>query len=1081
MDSGSDLWWMAEPGEVPKVRVRDARAFERDLQKAPWVCAVAVSDHSSPNSTEDLPASLRGFEDVLASRDVAGRPLPEGVEHAIDIEPGQKPPFRPLYNLSGRELEVLREYLDQALKNGWIQRSASEAGAPILFVPKKDGALRLCVDYRGLNAMTLKNRHPLPLISETLDRLGRAACFSVLDLKDAYHRIPIKRGDKWKTAFRTRYGHFEYKVMPFGLTNAPATFQAYINRALAGLVDVCCVVYLDDILIYSDSHEQHVRDLHAVLERLRKFALYANRKKCHFFTKEVEFLGYIVSTAGVSMDPRRVATVEEWPTPVSFRDVQVFLGFANFYRRFIKNYSKIVAPLTALSKGAKQGKKPGPLEWGAEQTHAFRQLKEAFTKAPILRHYEPKAKLKMETDASQYAIAAILSQLLPEGEEHATWHPIAFWSRKLNPAECNYETHDSELLAIVEGFKQFRQYLEGAPHAIQVLTDHNNLRGFMGVKQLNGRQARWATFLAAFDFVIEHRSGSSNPADAPSRRPDYDCEERAPSHLLPTLQEKLAFWDKNEDLKPLVARVQAHEVLAENASEKPALHMGVASIRRIVNSAARHEDPFENPDRDLAAVLEALQKQHRGEIDALVKRSRDAGDLLSWAKMGGLWYRGQALYVPEDSAMRAELMRIHHDDQLAGHFGRDKTEALLSRKYWWPSLKKDVAERVASCGTCQVMKARHHRPYGEAQALSLPSRPWEEITLDFITDLPPGKLNGAVTDSILVIVDRYTKMNVYVATTKRCDSVELARLLVTNVVLRYGVPKGILSDRGSVFTSQYWSDFAFEARVKHKLSTAFHPQTDGQTERMNQTLEQYLRIYCSEKQGSWPETLQYAEFAVNNSVHHATRMSPYGLLYGWDPEIRGPPIRDELQEEKVPAAAERARQMRDAHEALAAQWREAQESQKKSQNRRSKPMQFQIGEKVLLSTKNLKLPGTKRKLNARYVGPFQIRDAVGSQAYRLALPSSYKIHNVFHVSLLEPWVQREGEEPAEPMPLADAEGEWEVESIQGARKLRGQQQYLVQWKDWPEEYASWEPAENCKGAKSMVKAWEAKAKRQKRS
>lgn len=220
-------------------------------------------------------------------------------------------------------------------------------------MPKKDGSLRLCVDYRGLNAITSKNRHPLPLISETLDRLGRAACFSVLDLKDAYHRIPIKRGDEWKTAFRTRYGHFEYKVMPFGLTNAPATFQAYINRALAGLVDICCVVYLDNILIYSDTQEQHRRDLCAVLERLRKFALYANRTKCHFFNTEVEFLGYIVSTAGISMDKRRVATIEEWPAPRSFREVQVFLGFANFYRRFIKNYSKIVAPLTALTKGAK--------------------------------------------------------------------------------------------------------------------------------------------------------------------------------------------------------------------------------------------------------------------------------------------------------------------------------------------------------------------------------------------------------------------------------------------------------------------------------------------------------------------------------------------------------------------------------------------------------------------------------------------------------------------------------------------------------------------------------------------------------
>jgi len=302
--------------------------------------------------------------------------------------------------------------------------------------------------------------------------------------------------------------------------------------------------------------------------------------------------------------------------------------------------------------------------------------------------------------------------------------------------------------------------------------------------------------------------------------------------------------------------------------------------------------------------------------------------------------------------------------------------------------------------------------------------------MDFITDLPPGKLREEVVDAILVIVDRYTKMNLYVATTKRCDSVELASILMDTVVCKFGVPRGILTDRGSLFTSQYLSDFAYEARVKHKLSTAFHPQTDGQ---MNQTLEQYLRCYCSEQQDAWPQMLAQADFAVNNSVHHALRMSPFEILYGWSPEIHGPPIRDGLQEGKVPAATERAQQMREASDKLAQRWRKTQETQKRHQNARTRPQQFKVGDKVLLSTRNLRMPGEKRKLDARFIGPFQERDAVGSQAYRLALPSSYKIHNVFHVSLLEPWHQRAGEEPADPMPLAEEGDEWEVEAIKGAR------------------------------------------------
>jgi transposase InsO family protein len=1077
VDSRNDLWWFSEPEEMPAARVRDARAFQRDLRKAAVVYAVNIK---AIQDMPDLPEEIKDYSDVITSGDVAHRALPTGVDHAIDLEPGQRPPFRPLYNLSTKELEALREYLDQALKNGWIKRSVSEAGAPILFVPKKDGSLRLCVDYRGLNSITIKNRHPLPLISETLDRLGEAKVFSALDLKDAYYRIPIKRGDSWKTAFRTRYGHFEYNVMPFGLTNAPATFQAYINRALAGLVDVCCVVYLDDILVYSDTHARHVRDLRAVLERLRKFALYASWKKCKFFTDEVAFLGYTVGSAGVSMDRSRVATVEEWPTPTSFRDVQVFLGFANFYRRFIRNYSKIVAPLTSLSKGSKNGKKTGPLVWGASEEQAFRQVKDAFTEAPILRHFDPAAPLRMETDASGFAVSAILSQMLYAGEEHAGWYPIAFWSRKLIPAECNYETHDGELLAIVEGFKQFRHYLEGATHATQVLTDHNNLRGFMGVKQLNGRQARWATFLAAFDFVIEHRAGKTNPADAPSRRPDYACDERAPSHLLPTLQNKLAVWKGDLSLAPTIGRVQAQEKHLLGAGDAQEYRGRPAMVRAVVNAASRSEDPFSDPTADLTSVIQALQSKD-DTLSSLQKRSERAGETDAWSKHGGLWYFNKALYVPDDSATRAELMRVHHDDELAGHFGRNKTEELLRRKYYWPGLSEDVARRVASCSTCQIMKARRHRPYGDAQALRMPQRAWEEITLDFITDLPPSKLNSTVVDSILVIVDRYTKMNIFVPTTKRCDSVELAKHLMDAVVRRYGVPKGILSDRGSLFTSQYWSDFAYEARVKHKLSTAFHPQTDGQTERMNQTLEQYLRCYCSEAQDSWAEMLAHAEFAVNNSVHNATRMSPFSVLYGWNPEIRGPPIRDELHEERVPAAGERARQMREAHDTLAKRWSEAQESQVKSQNKRQKPMQFKVGDRVLLSTKNLRLPGAKKKLSARFVGPFQIRDVVGSQAYRLALPTSYKIHNVFHVSLLELWNQRAGEEPAQPMPLAVEADAWEVAAILGAKKQGGQQYYLVQWKDWPEEYNSWEPEANCTGATRLIEAYSAQRTRRKRA
>ena len=416
--------------------------FAESLQTESRVFALLIAgvmpSRQDDGSLPVLPSQLKKFSDAFSTEEAGKLPQHHWGDHAIDLEEGQEVPYGPLYNLSVKELEVLREYLDDALAKGWIRPSISPAGAPVLFVPKKDGKLRLCVDYRGLNKVTIKNRLALPLISETLDRLAGSKIFTKLDLKDAYHRIRIRRGDEWKTAFRTRYGHFEYLVMPFGLTNAPATFQGYINRALSGLVDVFCVVYLDDILIFSENPEEHWRHVAEVLRRLRQYQLYANLKKCRFGVREVEFLGYIISPEGVAMDPSRVEPITKWESPQSYRDVQVFLGFANFYRRFIHKYSSIAKPITDLLKGAKNGRKDGPFGWPEEAEQAMRRLCDAFTTAPLLRHYVPGLSTRLETDASMQGLAAIISQLFEDG----LWHPIAFWSRKLSPAERNYKTHD---------------------------------------------------------------------------------------------------------------------------------------------------------------------------------------------------------------------------------------------------------------------------------------------------------------------------------------------------------------------------------------------------------------------------------------------------------------------------------------------------------------------------------------------------------------------------------------------------------------------------------------------------------------
>src|SRR5271155_1579727 len=314
-------------------------------------------------------------------------------------------------------------------------------------------------------------------------------------------------------------------VVPMGLTNAPATFQAYINKALRGLVDNFCIVYLDDILVFSKTKEEHEQHLQQICDRLQQAELYAKPSKCQFFQKELEFLGFIISTTRIHMDPKRVQTIKEWEShpPRSYRDLQVLLGFCNFYRRFIRHYSAIARPLTALLKGSQNGRKTGDFskEWRSQQQQAFLDLLGAFQTAPLLRHYDPELPIRLEADASDAALGGVLSQLQ---QDTKLWHPIAFFSKQFKGAETSYSIPDKELMAIVQCFKHWRHYLEGAQHTVEVWSDHQNLQGFMKLPKINGRQARWLVYLTPYDFVIKHRPGILNPADGPSRRPDYKAQ-----------------------------------------------------------------------------------------------------------------------------------------------------------------------------------------------------------------------------------------------------------------------------------------------------------------------------------------------------------------------------------------------------------------------------------------------------------------------------------------------------------------------------------------------------------------------------
>jgi len=476
-----------------------------------------VGPESIPESTPDsgldlIPPEYREFHEVFSKE--TARLLPEHriYDHRIPLQEGAVPPFGPVYSLSPHELDALRKYIDDNLKKGYIRHSQSPCGAPILFVKKADGSLRLCVDYRGLNNITTKNRYPLPLIGELLDRLGKAKYFTKLDMRDGYHLLRMALGEEWKTAFRCRYGLFEYQVMPFGLCNAPGTFQHFVNDTFSDYLDDFLAAYLDDLLIYSRTLKEHKRHVRLVLKRLQAAGLHIKPEKCQFHVTEVSFLGFLISEKGVRMDPAKVSAIMTWPVPRSVHDIQVFLGFANFYRRFIDKYSRIASAMTSLLK------KGVPFQWTPKAQAAFENLKKAFTTAPILRHFDQSRPAIIETDASDFAEGGVLSQLGDDGK----LYPCAFFSRKFKDAEINYEIYDKEMMAIVDCMETWRHHLEGSGHRATVYSDHRNLLWFTETKALNRRQARWAEKLSRFDFVIVFRPGKDQgKPDALSRRPDY--------------------------------------------------------------------------------------------------------------------------------------------------------------------------------------------------------------------------------------------------------------------------------------------------------------------------------------------------------------------------------------------------------------------------------------------------------------------------------------------------------------------------------------------------------------------------------
>jgi RNase H-like domain found in reverse transcriptase/Integrase zinc binding domain/Reverse transcriptase (RNA-dependent DNA polymerase)/Integrase core domain/Chromo (CHRromatin Organisation MOdifier) domain/gag-polyprotein putative aspartyl protease len=1036
-DTGDTSWWLTE--EVAGVQDLYFANIQGPQEPAVPVMFDAAIAHL-PQPAQDL---LREFADRFDETQLAQLPPHRDVDHNIQLHPGSRPSFKQPYRMSQAELDALRVLLDKELASGKIRPSRSPFAAPVLFSYQPGKKPRLCYDYRALNLNTVKHRYPLPRIEDLLDKFHAATVFTKLDLAAGFNQIRIKDADVHKAAFVTRYGQFETLVMPFGVCNGPATFQQAMNSTLHDLLDRSAEAYIDDVAGYSPSFEQHLIDLRAILERFRRDGWVCRLAKCQFFVPSMLFAGHQITgaqpeqglPASRQANPDKVQCVTDWGIPADAQELQRFLGLVNYFAAYIADFSTVAAPLHYIQR------KGVAWEWGPEQQHAYDSLKLALVSEPVLVLPDPSLPFVMHTDSSKVALGAVLMQ-----EVAGELHPVMYSSHMMSTAEVNYPIHDQECLSVVHHLRKWRHYLMGGVFTL-IQSDHKSLDRLFTTADLCslGRQARWMGLLANFHFEVHYLPGAKNVV--------ADCLSRPSGRALPCLKQQ---GQSSGQLKQ--AYLQPVEVLNVTREYEVDPHF-MGQIR-----AGTAADPA------LAALLawDPAANTPEEELNKLVVPRWLEGGTLE-ASQGLLYLReglSLRLVIPPVPVVITALLMEAHDATWAGHLGRDKTLAKLKALFVWQGMYEAVNAYVTSCLACQQSKKSNVQPPGQARMLPIPNQKWESISMDFITGLPPAKSGN---DAIWTVVDKLSKRVHFIPIKSTITAVQCAEVFKDNIFKLHGMPRVVLSDRDSKFTSAFWKQFCTIMGIKQVLSTPFHPQTDGQSEVANKSIETMLRAYVDGKQSDWEKYLSLMEFAYNDSVHSGTGFTPFFLEYGVDPltplaliNKAGLQQQTEGPKGSIHTAVYTCTRMQQSLQAAKVAIKQSQSKQQQAIDKRHSSVQFTAGDQVMLATRHLHLPwvGSSRKLRQPWVGPFTIVSMKGDNAAELELPATMKCHNVQNVSKLKHFHTSPdrfaGRQEVPPATLfEDGHEEFTVEEILGKRGKGGRVQYLVKWLGYPVSDCEW--------------------------
>jgi transposase InsO family protein len=795
---------------------------------------------------------LREYQDVfsISKFDVG---LAQDVEHHIDTGDALPIVCNPRRVPLGVE-EKVDELVENLLQNKIIRPSRSPWNAPIVVVTKKNGDIRMCVDYRKLNSVTSRPIFPIPDAQQLFDTLDGSSYFSTLDLSQGYHQVPVAAEDIQKTAFTTRRGQFEYLRMPFGLCSAPATFQMLMHTVLRNENWVKCLIYLDDVLIFGKNIEEHDARLRSVLQKIREAGLKLSPEKCHLFQKEVAYLGHIVSSKGIQTSREKIEKVNNFRSPSNGDELRSFLGLCGYYRRYIKDYALIVAPLEKLclttwtKKVKKNNQLKTPWNWTGMHEDIFKHLKWCLTNAPILAFPTKDGAYILDTDASHDCVGAVLSQV-QAGEEKV----IAYASNKLSKTERGYCITRKELLAVYKYVLHFKHYLYGRKFTVR--TDHQALTWLLNWKKPNTSQyCTWRAELECYDMEVLYRPGKLHGnADALSRLPQ--CEQCELKHDDP--QKKRNFKILSELEPKEVERV-------------------ICKLSKSTNNWTQEDDG------ELATIIRLmkagkLQEKHPIELQGSSENTKRI-----WERRQQLRIRGGILYLAESNNRylllvpqhkRSSLIAITH--QTLAHVGITKTLSVLKQTYWWPGMETEVRLRINMCKPCAERKCGNMGLQPPAQQ-TVTGFPFEKIAIDITGPLPQTQ-NGY--RYILGVIDYFSRYPMLIPL-RNVDARTVAESLFFRWISIFGAPHSIHSDRGTCFESSLFKELCDLMNIKKTRTAPYYPKSDGLIERLFRTVKDMIYATMQTYKREWNKVLPVVEMGLRGSIQSTTRISPHEVVFG---------------------------------------------------------------------------------------------------------------------------------------------------------------------------------------------------------